>query len=80
MSGVVIAIIKIEKDLYIFCEKRKKNTKDRAINTDGSLVPVIINKVILYRNLEKIRLSYGIDDQDFYFFMQEKLPPDTVIY
>jgi hypothetical protein len=43
--------------------------KDRAINTDGSLVPVIINKVILYRNLEKMRLFYGINDQDSYFFV-----------
>jgi thioredoxin-related protein len=48
MSGVVIAIIKIEKKLCIFCERRKKNTKDRAINTDGSLVPVTTNKVISY--------------------------------
>jgi hypothetical protein len=65
----MIAIIRIEKDLCIFCKGKKKDTKNRATNTDGSLVPVIINKVILYRNLEKIRLSYGIDDQDLYFFI-----------
>jgi hypothetical protein len=62
MSGAVIAIIKIKENLCIFYEERKKDTKDRATNTDGSLVPVIINKVILYRNLEEIRLFYGIDD------------------
>jgi hypothetical protein len=62
MSGAVIAIIKIEKDLCIFCERKRKNTKNRATNTDGNLMPVIVNKVISYRNLEKIRLSYDIDD------------------
>jgi hypothetical protein len=68
MSGTVIAIIKIEKNLCIFCG-RKKKPKNRAINTDGSLVPVIINKVIPYRNLEEVRLFYGVNDQDFYFFI-----------
>jgi hypothetical protein len=48
MSGAVITMIKIEKDLYIFCEGRKKDTKDRVTNTDGSLIPVIINKMIPY--------------------------------
>jgi hypothetical protein len=62
MSGAIIAIIKIEKDLCIFCEKRKRNTKNRAINTDESLMPVIINKVISYQNLEEIRQSYGVND------------------
>jgi hypothetical protein len=80
MSGVVIAIMRIEENLYIFCEGRKKDTKNRAINTDGSLVPVTINKVVFYQNLEKIRLSYGIDNQDPYFFIQEKLFPGTVIH
>jgi hypothetical protein len=61
MSGAVIVIIKIEKDLYIFCKRRRKDTEDKAINTDGSLIPVIINKVIPYKNLEKVRLSYSID-------------------
>jgi hypothetical protein len=48
MLGAVIIIIKIEEKLCIFCERRRKNTEDRATNTDGSLVPVIINKVVLY--------------------------------
>jgi hypothetical protein len=55
MSGIIIAIIKIKEDLYIFCERKKRDTEDRATNTDGSLVPVIINRVIFYQNLEKIR-------------------------
>jgi hypothetical protein len=80
MSGAVIIIIKTEKDLCIFCEGKRKDIKDRATNTDGNLVPVIINKVIPYRNLKKVRQSYGIDDQDPYFFIREKLPPGTVIY
>jgi hypothetical protein len=80
MLGAVIAIIKIEEDLYIFYEDRRKSIEDRATNTDGSLVPVIINKVIPYQNLEEIRQSYGIDDQDPYFFIQEKLLPDTVVH
>jgi hypothetical protein len=62
MSGAIIVMIKIKKDLCIFCEGRRKNIKDRITNTDGSLVPVIINKVVPYRNLEKVRLSYNIDD------------------
>jgi hypothetical protein len=62
MSGVVIVMIKIKEDLYIFCERKRKNTKDRIINTDGSLIPVIINKIIFYRNLEEVRLFYGIND------------------
>jgi hypothetical protein len=48
MSGAVIVIIKIEKDLCVFYEGRKKSIENRAINTDGSLVPVIVNKVVLY--------------------------------
>jgi hypothetical protein len=55
MSGIVIVMIKIEKNLCIFCEKKKKNTENKAINTDGSLVPVIINKVMLYQSLKKVR-------------------------
>jgi hypothetical protein len=80
MSGAVIVIIKIKKDLYIFCEGRKKYMKDRATNTDGSLMPVIINKVVFYRNLEKIRLFYGIDTQDLYFFIREEPLLNTIIY
>jgi hypothetical protein len=62
MSGVMIVMIKIEKDLYIFYERRRKDTKDRAINTDGSLMPVTINKIIPYRNLEEMRLSYNVNN------------------
>jgi hypothetical protein len=80
MSEVIIAMIKIEKDLCIFYEGRKKDIKNKATNTDGSLIPVTINKMVPYRNLEEIRLSYGINDQDPYFFIQEKLPPGTIIY
>jgi hypothetical protein len=80
MSGAVIIIMKIEKNLYIFYKGKKKDTENRVINTDGSLMPVIINKVVLYRNLEKVRLSYGIDIQDPYFFIKEKPPLGTVIY
>jgi hypothetical protein len=61
MSGAVIAIIKIKKDLYIFCEGRRRDTEDRATNTDGNLVPATINKVVPYRNLEEVRLSYSIN-------------------
>jgi hypothetical protein len=61
MSGAVITIIKIEKDLCIFCERKRKGTKNKVTNTDGSLVPVTVNKMVPYRNLEKVRLSYGID-------------------
>jgi hypothetical protein len=80
MSGIVIAIIRTEENLYIFYKRRKKDTKDRAINTDGSLMPVIINKVVPYRDLEELRLFYKVNDQDPYFFIQEKLLPGTVIH
>jgi hypothetical protein len=80
MSEAIIAMIKTKKNLCIFCEGKKKNTENRAINTDGNLVPVIINKVIPYQNLEKIRQSYGVNDQDSYFFIQEKLLSGTVMY
>jgi hypothetical protein len=80
MSGAVIIIIKTEKNLCIFCEERKRDTKDRAINTDGSLVPIIVNKVIPYRNLEEVRLSYGIGAQDPYFFIRKEPPPGIMIY
>jgi hypothetical protein len=62
MSKAIIIIMKIEEDLCIFCKEKRKDIKDRATNTDGSLVPVIINKIVPYRNLEEVRLSYGIDD------------------
>jgi hypothetical protein len=55
-------MIGTEMDLCIFCKEKRNKTQDQTINTDGSLVSVIINKVIPYRNLEKIRRSYGIDD------------------
>jgi hypothetical protein len=55
MSGAIIVIIKTEEDLCIFCESKRKSTEDRAINTDGSLMPVIINKVVPYQNLKEIR-------------------------
>jgi hypothetical protein len=80
MTETVITMIKTEKDLYIFCEGRKKDTENRAINTDGSLMPVTVNKIVPYRNLKEIRLSYGIDTQDPYFFVREEPPPETVIY
>jgi hypothetical protein len=80
MSGAVIVIIKIKEDLCIFCKGRRKSIEDRVINTDGSLVPVIINKVVPYQNLEEVRQSYGIGDQDPYFFIQEKLSPGTVMH
>jgi hypothetical protein len=80
MLKAVIAIIKIKKDLCIFCERKRKNTENKAINTDGSLMPVTTNKMIPYQNLEKIRQSYGINDQDPYFFIQEKLSSGTVMY
>jgi hypothetical protein len=81
MLGAVIVMMKIKEDLCIFYKgRRRKDTRDRAINTDGSLVPVMINKVIFYRNLEEMRQSYSINNQDPYFFIREKLPPGTVIY
>jgi hypothetical protein len=49
-------------DLCIFYKRKRNRTQDQAINTDGSLIPVIINKVILYRNLKEVRRSYGIND------------------
>jgi hypothetical protein len=67
-------------DLYIFYKKKRNRTQDQATNTDENLIPVIINKVIPYRNLEKIRQFYDINNQNPYFFIQEKLPPGTVIY
>jgi hypothetical protein len=48
ITGIMIAIIKTEKNLCIFCERRKKDTEDRAININGNLVPVTVNKVIPY--------------------------------
>jgi hypothetical protein len=80
MSGAVIIIIKIKKDLCIFCEGKKKDTRDKTINTDGSLVPVAINKIISYQNLEEVRQFYDINNQDPYFFIREKLSPGIVIY
>jgi hypothetical protein len=56
-------------DLYIFYERKKNRIQDQTINTDGNLIPVIINKVIPYRNLEEIRRSYDINDQNPYFFI-----------
>jgi hypothetical protein len=67
-------------DLCIFCKEKRNKTQNQATNTDRSLVLVTINKIILYRNLEEIRRFYSINNQDLYFFIQEKLPPDIVIY
>jgi hypothetical protein len=67
-------------DLYIFCKRKRNKTQNQATNTDGNLISVIINKMVPYRNLKEIRQSYGINDQDPYFFIQEKLLPDTVIH
>jgi hypothetical protein len=47
MSGAVIVMIKIEEDLCIFCERRRKDIKDRAINTEN-LVLAVVNKVVSY--------------------------------
>jgi hypothetical protein len=80
MSGAIIAIIKIKKNLYIFCKEKRKNTRDRAINTNGNLIPVITNKIIPYRNLKEVRRSYNINNQNPYFFIREKLPPGTIIH
>jgi hypothetical protein len=67
-------------DLYIFYKKKKNRTQDQATNTNGNLILVIINKMVPYRNLEEIRRSYNINNQDLYFFIQKKLPSGTVIY
>jgi hypothetical protein len=56
-------------DLYIFYKGKRNRTQDQTINTDGNLVPVTINKMVFYRNLEEIRQSYNINDQDPYFFI-----------
>jgi hypothetical protein len=69
ITRTITTIIEIEIDLCIFYKKNKNKTQDQAINTDGNLMPVIINKVIFYRNLKRVRLSYGIDEQDPYFFI-----------
>jgi hypothetical protein len=49
-------------DLCIFYKKKRNKTQDQAINTDGNLVPVIINKMVPYRNLKKVRQSYSINN------------------
>jgi hypothetical protein len=69
-----------EVDLYIFYKEKRNRTQDQATNIDKSLTPVTINKVIPYRDLEKVRQSYGVNDQDPYFFIQERLLPDIVIH
>jgi hypothetical protein len=76
----VAIIIRIKIDLCIFYKRKRNKTQDQAINTDENLIPVTINKVIPYRNLKEIRRFYGINNQDSYFFIQEKLPPGTVIH
>jgi hypothetical protein len=52
----------IEIDLYIFYKGKRNKTQDQAINTNENLIPVIINKIIPYRNLEKVRRFYNIDN------------------
>jgi hypothetical protein len=47
MSGAVIAMIKTKEDLCIFYEGRKKDTKDKATNTED-LIPAMVNKIIPY--------------------------------
>jgi hypothetical protein len=56
-------------DLYIFYERKRNKTQNQITNTDGNLMPVIINKIIPYRNLKKVRQSYNINNQDPYFFI-----------
>jgi hypothetical protein len=56
-------------DLYIFCERKKNRIQDQATNIDRNLMPVTINKVVPYKNLEEVRLFYDINDQDPYFFV-----------
>jgi hypothetical protein len=73
-------MIGTEMDLCIFCKGKKNRIQDQATNTDGNLIPVTVNKVVPYRNLKEIRRSYGINNQDSYFFIQKKLPPGTVIH
>jgi hypothetical protein len=80
MSETVIVMIKEESSLYIFYERKRKDTNDKSTNTDRNLVPIVVNQVVLYRDLQQLQQSYGIDAQDFYFFVEEKLPPGTVIY
>jgi hypothetical protein len=67
-------------DLYIFYKRKRNRTQNQATNTNGNLIPVIINKVIPYRNLKKIRQFYNVNNQNLYFFIQEKLLSDTVIH
>jgi hypothetical protein len=76
----VTIIMGTEIDLYIFYKRKKNRTQDQAINTDGNLIPVIINKIVSYRNLEKVRRFYNINNQNPYFFIQEKLSSGTVIH
>jgi hypothetical protein len=52
MTGAIIAMIKEELSLYIFCEGRRKNTNDKNTNTDRNLVLTVINQVVPYRNLQ----------------------------
>jgi hypothetical protein len=56
-------------NLCIFCKRKKNKTQDQATNTDGNLISVTINKIVPYRNLEEMRRSYSINDQDPYFFI-----------
>jgi hypothetical protein len=65
----MVTIMGIKMDLCIFYKGKRNRTQDQIINTDGNLIPVTINKVVLYRNLEKIRRSYDINNQDPYFFI-----------
>lgn len=80
ITGTVVTIMRIEMDLCIFYKNKRNRTKDQATNTEKNLLPAKINQVVLYKNLQELRLSYGIDNQDPYFFIQKKLPSGTVIY
>ena len=51
MSEAIIAIIKEELNLYIFCEERRKDTNNKNINTDRNLVLTVVNQIVSYRDL-----------------------------
>jgi hypothetical protein len=62
ITGIIATIIGIKIDLCIFYKKKRNKIQDRVTNTDENLILVTINKVIPYRNLEKVRQFYNIND------------------